>query len=63
LIREKLDVPVQLEKGGHGQFDVEVNGRPVLSRKGGLIAKLVNRPWPAADEILTAVNEGLRIPG
>jgi hypothetical protein len=53
-------VPVELEKGAHGQFDVVVNGRQVASRKGGLIAKLLSRPWPTGDEVVAAVRDALR---
>jgi hypothetical protein len=31
----------------------------VVSRKGGLIAKLVGRPWPEADEVLKTVREAV----
>jgi hypothetical protein len=40
-----------------GQFEVVVDGRPVVSRKGGLIAKLVGRPWPSDDDVVTAVRD------
>jgi len=36
-----------------------VNGRTVVSRKGGVIAKLVSRPWPSADEVVAAVKTAL----
>ena len=49
--------PVELEKGRHGQFEILVDGRTVLSRKGGLIAKLVGRPWPTSEAVLSAVRE------
>ncbi len=49
--------PVELEKGRQGQFEVIVNGRSVVSRKGGLLAKLLRRPWPTDDDVLTAVQE------
>ena len=32
-----------------------MNGETVASRKGGLIAKIVNRPWPDADDVVAAV--------
>lgn len=48
-------MPVTLSKGRFGQFDVLVDGRVVLTRKGGLIAKLLKRPWPSDDEVLAAV--------
>jgi len=54
-----LKVPVELEKGRVGQFEVVVNGRIVASRKGGLVAKLVNRPWPKADDVVAAVRDAL----
>ena len=52
-------MPVELEKGRHGRFDVMVNGRSAVSRKGGLVARLVKRPWPGGDEIVAAVRESL----
>lgn len=55
LIREKLGVPVDLEKGRQGQFDIMVNGRSIASRKGGLVAKILNRPWPDEGEVVAAV--------
>ena len=48
-----------MEKGRHGQFDVMVDGATVVSRKGGLLAKLVSRPWPTGDEVVTAVRNAL----
>ncbi len=62
-IREALDVPVDLEKGRRGQFEVVVDGRTVASRKGGLIAKLVGRPWPEHDVVVAAVREALQRSG
>jgi hypothetical protein len=50
-----LGLPVELEKGRQGQFEVIVNGRLVASRKGGLLAKLLKRPWPDGDEVVAAV--------
>ena len=44
-----------MKKGRTGQFEVIVDGRTVVSRKGGLIAKLVGRPWPTEDEVVEAV--------
>jgi hypothetical protein len=41
--------------GRAGQFEIVVDGRTVVSRKGGLIAKLVGRPWPEPDDVLSAV--------
>ncbi len=37
-----------------------VNGRSVASRKGGLVAKLLNRPWPKGDDVVAAVQEALQ---
>ena len=55
MIQETLGLPVELEKGGQGQFEVIVNGRTVASRKGGLLAKLLNRPWPSGGDVVAAV--------
>jgi hypothetical protein len=42
-----------------GQFEVVVNGKVVVERKGGLIAKLVGRPWPETDAVVDAVRKAL----
>jgi hypothetical protein len=52
-------VPVTLKKGRLGQFEVLVDGRIVVTRKGGLIAKIVGRPWPTDDEVLAEVRAAL----
>jgi len=39
---------------------VLVDGRMVATRKGGLIAKLTNRPWPDPDDVVRAVLESVR---
>ena len=59
MIQEALGQPVELEKGRQGQFEVIVNGRTVASRKGGLLAKLLNRPWPGGDDVVAAVRAAL----
>ena len=48
-----------MEKGHHGQFDILVDGRLVVSRKGGLIAKFTGKPWPDRDEVVDAVGAAL----
>ena len=48
---------MELHKGRRGQFDILVNGRVVVTRKGGLLAKLLGRPWPTDEEVLSAVRE------
>jgi len=60
LIRDRLSVPVELEKGRFGQFDVIVNGRSIVSRKGGLLARLLNRPWPESEAVVVAVRQAMR---
>ena len=42
-----------------GLFEVRVDGRKVLERKGGLIAKLTSRPWPTSDQVTEAVRSAL----
>ena len=59
MIQDVLRFPVELEKGRQGQFEVIVNGRTVASRKGGLLAKLLNRPWPSGDDVIAAVRGAL----
>lgn len=48
-----------MEKGHHGQFDILVDGRMVISRKGGLIAKFTGKPWPDHDEVVSSVRAAL----
>jgi len=38
---------------------VFANGRLVASRKGGLVARIVNRPWPAPEEVVEAVRSAV----
>jgi len=54
-----LDRPIELVKGKWGQFDVLVDDQVVVSRKGGLIAKVVQRPWPTEEAIVDAVQTAL----
>jgi len=48
-----------LVKGKWGQFDVLVDDQIVVSRKGGLIAKIVQRPWPTEESTVDAVRKAL----
>lgn len=59
LIQERLGAPVEMVGGRLGQFEVQVRGRTVASRKGGLIAKLTGRPWPSDEDVLSAVRDAL----
>lgn len=52
-----MEIPVTLVKGRHGQFDIVVDGQVVITRKGGLLAKILGRPWPEDEEVLEAVRE------
>jgi hypothetical protein len=58
-----VGLPVELERGRVGQFEVLVNGRSVASRKGGLIAKILNRPWPSGEEVVAAVRTAMQQKG
>ena len=59
MIRDRVGVPVNMEKGRHGQFDVLVDDRLIVSRKGGLIAKFTGKPWPDPDEVVREVRAAL----
>ena len=50
-----------LEHGRRGQFDISVDGEVVVSRKGGLFAKLTRRPWPDPDEVTAAVHRATEL--
>lgn len=47
------------ESDRRGQFEVRVDGRTVVERKGGLIAKLTRRPWPDEASVVDAVRSAL----
>ena len=49
-----------MQKGRPGEFDILVDGQSVASRKGGLIAKLLGRPWPDEDEVLEAIRAAVQ---
>ena len=50
--------PVELDPSHRrGQFEVLVDGRSVVSRKGGLIAKLLGKPWPDPEDVVAAVRD------
>jgi hypothetical protein len=55
-----METRVELEKGRRGQFDILVDGVPVVSRKGGLLAKILGRPWPNDAEVLAAVRKAAK---
>jgi hypothetical protein len=38
---------------------VLVDGQVVAGRKGGLIAKLIRRPWPDPEDVVSAVRAAL----
>ena len=44
-------------------LDILVDGRLTVSRKGGLLAKLLGRPWPSAEDVLTAVRDAMEPAG
>ena len=48
-----------MEKGHHGQFDILVGDRMVVSRKGGLIAKFTGKPWPDREDVVRVVQAAL----
>jgi len=41
--------------GSRGQFDVLVDGKTVVSRKGGLMALLFRKPWPEKEDVIGAI--------
>jgi hypothetical protein len=58
-----LGKQVELEPGRFGQFDILVGGRAVVSRKGGLLAKLMGKPWPSDEEVVKAVADAMQATG
>ena len=45
-----MGAEVRFEDGRRGQFDILVDGKLVVTRKGGLLAKLFRKPWPRDEE-------------
>lgn len=58
-IKRQFEVEPDTKTGRRGQFDVLVNGKAVIGRKGGLIAMLAKKPWPTEAEIVSAVKAEL----
>jgi hypothetical protein len=54
-IRERFSVDPIIQTGSRGQFDVFVDDQIVFSRKGGLVALLTRKPWPANETVLKAI--------
>lgn len=55
MIKERLGIEATIETGSRGQFDVMVDGKTVVSRKGGLMAMITRKPWPKADDVVAAI--------
>ena len=55
VIKERLGIEATIETGSRGQFDVMVDGKTVVSRKGGLMAMITRKPWPKADDVVAAI--------
>jgi hypothetical protein len=50
-----LGVEADITTGRRGQFDILVNGKTVVSRKGGLLAMIFRKPWPEINDVVRAV--------
>ena len=60
-IKDSLKCQVNLEPNHRrGHFDIQVDGRTVVSRKGGLLAKLFRKPWPNPEDVVAAVREAIQ---
>ena len=57
MLRDALGKPVELESGRRGQFEILVDGRAVVTRKGGILARLRGRSWPSDAEVVAAVRD------
>ena len=55
VIKERIGIEAIIETGSRGQFDVLVDGKLVVSRKGGLLAMITRKPWPKEDEVVSAI--------
>lgn len=54
-----MNTRVEFEQGSKGQFDILVDGRVVVTRKGGLLSLLLRKPWPTEEHVVTAVREAV----
>ena len=52
LLRESPGRPRPVHKGRHGRFEIRVDGRTVVSLKGGLIASRPDAPGRDSDDVL-----------
>ena len=57
-IKEAIGSEPTIETGSRGQFDVLVDGKTVVSRKGGLLAMLFRKPWPKNEDVIGAIRAG-----
>ena len=48
---------MELEKGRPGQFEILADGQVVASRKGGLLALLLRRPFPEPEQVLESLRK------
>ena len=54
-IRKELDQEPVIETGSRGQYDVLVDEKKVISRKGGLLAMIMKKHWPSDREVTRAI--------
>lgn len=54
-IQTQTGIQCELETGKRGMFSVVVDGECLVSRKGGIIAKLTGKPWPEIDDVVAIV--------
>ncbi|WP_075085087.1 SelT/SelW/SelH family protein [Mariniblastus fucicola] len=54
-IKDAFGIEPEIETGSRGQFDVLVDGKTVVSRKGGLMALLLRKPWPDRAEVVNSI--------
>ncbi len=55
-----MECAVELVHGRRGQFEILVDGHTVVSRKGGLLAKFLGKPWPDPDDVVDAVQRAVQ---
>ena len=49
-----------IELGSRGQFDVFLNNKLIVTRKGGLIALLTRRPWPSVQDVIEKIQNAMQ---
>ena len=59
-IHDEIGMEPVIESGSRGQFDVYVGKQMVVTRKGGLLALLMKKPWPSVSSVVEAIKRSIK---